>query len=161
MAASISIFWGTPLLGLLLLSSGAHAQASDGWRALGEMLGGRKAQDQRAYQEGYREGVELEAAKWEAIRARQQADDAELQLSIILALEKAWRSFGLGAEEARAVALTFEFTTDQVALNARALRDGSTATREAAIAAYRDYRYLLANQLLLAAANVPAASPPD
>lgn len=140
--------------------AGPCVAQEDGWRALGEMLGGRKERSERVYNDAYREGVEMEAARRQAQAMGEEAAVAAAIANSRRQLASWWQSYGLPPAEASAVAQTFVADTRQYALNARAHRDGYGPTIEAAVAAYGRYDYLLANQLLVAASLLPADQGP-
>lgn len=165
------------LAGLLLAAVTAPCSAqsgSDGWRALGEMLAG-KVGTEGAYEEAYQQRMETEAAYWSAVRAKQEADAAEREAAAVVQrremineLARIWAEAGLPADEAAAVAETFDYTPELDALVARGERDGSAKLFTAAWQAYREYRFLLANQLVVAAYTAqrgelrqPRATPVD
>lgn len=53
--------------------------------------------------------------------------------------------------EAASLASAYRLTAEQFPMNERAKREGEKSTIDAAIRAYREYNYLLANQLMIAA----------
>lgn len=136
----------------------ANAQGYSGFRALGEMLGGRKARDEAVYQEAYGKQMELQTAKYEAEAAYYRRLNQEADMRTRADLGKIWVQFGLSESEAASVASTYVFEESQPAINERAAREGWEPTVAAAVRAYKEYQYPLANQLLVAGMLAFAAS---
>lgn len=144
--------------GLALALAAQPVAAQDGWRALGEMLGGSgKAREERAFRDQYLRNMEVQAAMRAAAAAEQQARIAAADGEVTQAevetrqvLTGFWMQLGLSPEESTALASAFVLDGSQAAHNARALQDGSRPTMDAAIEAYHGRQYLLANQLLVA-----------
>lgn len=146
---------------LVALAAAPAAAAQESYRragaALGEAIFGSS---QDAYDREYERRILLEGARQDAIRARQQADAAELQVKAVQRLQSIWSQLGLPNDEARSVASSFVWDAQMEAIRQRAARDGYQATMDAGIKAYRDYQYPLANQLLLAAYLLPVEPTP-
>lgn len=149
--------------GLILVALAAcpAAQAQEGYRRAGAALGEAIAGSGRdAYNDEYVRALQIETARLNAIRARQEADASELQLKAVERLRSIWQQLGLPADEALSVAATFQWDSQMEAIRQRASRDGYEATMKAGIAAYQGYQYPLANQLLLAAYLLPVEPVP-
>lgn len=167
-ALNRALLIGTTLSLVLLATSmvvalPARAQDGyDGFGKLGNALFGNRTRDEAAYSRGAMEAAELELALADAHLARTEARIADVERVARIELEGYWLRFGLPADEAHSVAATFYLREEQIAINERAKREGMRTTADAAMGAYRRYEYLLANQLLIAAARAPdpAASAP-
>jgi transcription initiation factor TFIIIB Brf1 subunit/transcription initiation factor TFIIB len=149
------------LIALLLLAPdyvGAQSTYESG-RALGEMLTRNRARENAVYRDTYQQAIEAETARIEAENRRFDARMIEAENTARADLEAMWSALGLPQSEARNMAAAFRLAPEQLAINDRALRDGSQATTAAAITAYKNYQYLLANQLLIAAFRVHTAEP--
>ena len=144
------------LLALLLLPATAFAQDLSGYQRLGEALSG--AGRQEAYERGMYDALEREVLiqQIRAAQADERIRDYEATSKDVLT--HWWVAYGLNANEAEQVASTFRLTEEQPAINLRAEREGFAETVRAGIRAYDDHRYLLANQLLIAAERI---YPPD
>lgn len=146
---------------LLALAASPAASAQDGYKRAGAALGQAIfGSGQEAYDREYERRILLEGARQDAIRARQQADAAELQVKAIQRLQSIWAQLGLPDDEAQSVASSFVWDAQMEAIRQRAARDGYQATMDAGIRAYRDYQYPLANQLVLAAYLLPVEPAP-
>jgi len=146
---------------LLALAAPSVAWAQDGYRRAGAALGQAIfGSSQEAYDREYERRILLEGARQDAIRARQEADAAELQVKAVQRLQSIWMQLGLPDEEARSVASAFTWDAQMEAIRQRAGREGYEATMDAGIKAYRDYQYPLANQLVLAAYLLPVEPMP-
>jgi hypothetical protein len=134
-------------------------QVGPGWGQLGEMMaGGLRRDEQRAYEEQLRRNYET-MADIERIRAAESERDLlRVQDETRQVLAGLWVQAGIPASEAASVAAAFTLNEQQAAFNARALREGPKATLDAALRAYNDYQYLMANQLMVAALR---AVPPE
>lgn len=136
---------------VLGMSGGAFAQS--GWADLGRAVAG-DVRRSNAYEREYRRVVETDLAYWSAVRARQEAENTELQIKLIDYLARSWRDAGMPDAEARAVAGAFELAPEYGAILHRVRREGSRSGYAAAWDAYDRHQYLLANQLVLAASTV-------
>jgi hypothetical protein len=146
---------------LVALVAAPTASAQESYRRAGSALGEAIfGSSQDAYDREYERRILLEGARQDAIRARQQADAAELQVKAIQRLQSIWSQLGLPDDEARSVASSFVWDAQMEAIRQRAARDGYQATMDAGIKAYRDYQYPLANQLVLAAYLLPVEPTP-
>lgn len=141
------------------LAAPSFAQQSSAYRGAESLGRALLERDQSAYEDQYRRTVETEAAFWEAVRARQEADALQLELQMMESLRRWWIQLGLPEEEAAAVSRSFQWNGDLDAMLVRARREGAAPTIAAAVAAYKDYRYLQANQLLVAAQITAAEAP--
>jgi hypothetical protein len=110
-----------------------------------------------AYREGQLQRAELDRAEAETELARATAElaraDEEGRRSheeFVATLARHWERMGLAPDEARSVAMAFEWTQQQDAISDGVRRNGLEATARDIGAAYRAYNYLLANQLLVA-----------
>lgn len=146
---------------LVALAAASPAGAQESYRRAGAALGDAIfGSSQDAYDREYERRILLEGARQDAIRARQQADAAELQVKAIQRLQSIWSQLGLPDDEARSVASSFVWDAQMEAIRQRAARDGYQATMDAGIRAYQDYQYPLANQLVLAAYLLPVEPTP-
>lgn len=123
-------------------NSGARLGSS-----IGHMLFDRN--DDRAYYEGLAQGALVRQQMESAAAANAEADRIEKDNVIRSALAKAWVKAGFAEGEAAAIASAYQYQPVEQAIVARAKRDGSKATIEAIRAAYANYNYLLADQLLI------------
>lgn len=128
------------------------AAAQEGSRAgagLGRMLFGNPASAERAFEEGALQGAIMRQQVDEARAANAEARRVEQDNAIRSALAKTWVKAGFAEGEAAAMASAYQYQPVEQAIVARAKRDGSKATIEAIRAAYANYNYLLADQLLI------------
>lgn len=126
--------------------------------ALGEILFGGKRRSQAAYEDEKRRIMEPRLAQQRAAADQAEAELAAVEEETRGNLEDIWQALGLDAEESKAVASAYKLDESQAAINARAKREGWESARDAAIRAYKDYNYQLANQLLVASFRAHVAS---
>lgn len=139
-------------------TANAYAQET-GWSDLGRVLGGELDRiEEDAYRDQLYRNYRFMNERNEFLQAQADLQSAQEAKEFAIAaarvrdfLAAVWQHLGLPEGEARAVADVYEPGRDQVAINARAHRDGTAATMDRAKAAYRDYQYQLANQLIVAA----------
>lgn len=135
----------------LCASTPAMAQDYSGFSDAAAALMGRKERADEVYRDRLFENLATYAAMERARSARDEAVVAEIQAGAQIQLKQYWMEIGLSEEQASTTAASYEFKAEQLAHNMRAMQDGVGPTVRAAVAAYRERNYQLANQLLLAA----------
>lgn len=139
----------TGVLSAYMIAMPVCAQDNSAMRAgqqIGRALFGAPPNDD-AYYRGMADGALTRQAMEAAARERSEEADAATRE----ALARTWRRAGLSENEAYAVAAAYRYDPAEEAIIERAKREGSALTYTAVANAYKNYNYLLANQLLIGA----------
>ena len=137
------------MFAVAMVATPVSAQDNAGSRAgqqIGQALFGATPNDD-AYTRGMAEGAMARQAMENAARDRRAEADAYTQDALV----KTWQRAGFSDKEAYAIAGAYRYDPSEEAIIERARRDGSAATFAAVANAYKNYNYLLANQLLIGA----------
>jgi hypothetical protein len=129
--------------------------ASNGWSRAGANMFGSPQRANDAFYQGMMQGIAARQAMEAAQRAQVEAADAQITRDIEsnwrIALTREWKAYGLNDEEAHAVANNYKFIDSQIAITEHVKSKGWQSGLHDAIAAYKAYNYLLADQLIVAA----------
>lgn len=131
-------------------SFSVYAQ-DNGWARVGAALDGLQQSRQDAYRRGVNEAATRAYLIESARGAHLENERLEAQMRWRIFLASMWSRIGLSQEEATAVASVYVLDNQQVAVNVRAAHERIDDLAKETWAAYRNYNYQLANQLLIAA----------
>jgi hypothetical protein len=140
-------------------ASSANAQQS-GWSRLGSSLGGMRQSQSDAYQQGINQGAEQAYMLESARAAHLENERFEAEQNWKSKLASLWQGSGLPPSEAASVAASFQLTNDLTPILERVKRQGMQQTVTDIWAAYHNYNYQLANELMVAAMISTSGTPP-
>ena len=139
----------------------ASAQSNDGWRKLGEALGGGASDARhRGQMRALRDQAQI--LELRSLQYEEQRRGAEKYWRS--RLQAVWLGYGLPAYEAQTLANSYALDFDkQMAVGARVKREGWQQGAQSAVEAYKAYNLQLANELLVAAMAIQGleSSPPQ